>query len=212
MINDKHKFIFIHIPKCAGSSIEFLGRQGLLGGKNKMISGWDKDKKVWQQHCTILQLKQLYNIEVNNYFTFTFTRNPWDKAVSDYKSWFRPSSPFKDVVKNTTLKDYLLCRNGYEQINHLDNSLGRGDHFRSQYEYIIDENEKPIIDYVGKFETYQEDFNLVCDKIGIPRPQLPHKNKSNHKHYTEYYNDETREIVATKYARDIEYFGYKFEP
>ena len=205
MINDKHKFIFIHIPKCGGTSMEFL-----LKNDSRMICGWSEKNKVFIQHCTILQLKQLYNIKLDKYFSFTFCRNPWDKAVSDYKSWFRLNSPFKDIVKGTTLKDYLLCRNGYERINHLENPLGRGDHFRSQYEYIIDEHRKPIIDFVGKIETYQADFNTVCDNIGIPQQQLPHQNKSKHKHYTEYYNDETREIVAKKYAKDIEYFGYKF--
>ena len=65
------------------------------------------------------------------------------------------------------------------------------------------------MDYVFKLED-PDGMNKVFDHLEIPRVKLPHKNKNGHKHYTEYYDKDTREIVAEKYAKDIEFFGYKF--
>lgn len=62
-----------------------------------------------------------------------------------------------------------------------------------------------------RFENLQEDFDSFCEKIGVPKSKLPHRNKSNHEHYSSYYDKETRDIIETKYKKDLDAFNYKFE-
>ena len=202
MIIDDVNCIFIHIPKCGGMSIESFFRKS-----QSLYMEWDEVNKIWMQHATASQIKNLYCQKYEDYFSFTFVRNPWCRAVSDY-FWMKRHLNLEDTFKN-----YLLLKGNFDtqrlRYPH-SNKKGRGDHIVPQSDFILNSNGEQIVDFIGRFETLQQDFDIVCDKIGIARQQLPHKNKTKHKHYTEYYDDETRQIVAEKYAKDIEYFGYEF--
>ena len=188
MVSNKHKFIFVHIIKTGGESIEkfFQGRK---------IHKFAKNYK-----------KEVGNKKWNNYFKFTFVRNPWDKMVSQY-FYIQKNKKGK---YNLTFREFILAFQSCPESEYI-NEKGIDVRYNPiQLPWILDDNGNCLVNYIGRFENFQQDFNIVCDKIGIPRQKLPHENKSKHNHYTEYYDDETKQIVAEKYAKDIKHFGYKF--
>ena len=194
MINHKHKFIFVHIPKTGGTSIE----KYILG--NASVA-----KKQNNKHNTVTEYMNKTGKLFDKYFSFSFVRNPYDFLVSYYKfrmkmingefgrtERFMRKKYFKSNFKHWIMNNFY---NDPRVITHLD---------------FLSYDSKLKVDFIGKFENLQEDFNIICDKIGIPQQELPHINKTKHEHYTEYYDEETKQIVAEKYAKDSEYFGYKF--
>jgi hypothetical protein len=62
----------------------------------------------------------------------------------------------------------------------------------------------------GNKEHIDEGWPFVCTRLNIDVP-LQHNKKSKHEHYSYYYDDITRNIVAKKYKADIKQFNYKFE-
>tara|TARA_A100001515_G_scaffold141909_1_gene139664 strand:+ start:378 stop:947 length:570 start_codon:yes stop_codon:yes gene_type:complete len=187
MINHEHKFIFVRVAKTASTSIITK-----LPKSFNSCKGWKYDCN----HIPIWHLKANLDKDVfDTYFKFAFVRNPFERAVSivEYVNAFNRDNGFPHLICD--FKEFYVKEFTNEQ---------EKSKYSSQYDFIKG------CDFVGKLENLQEDFNIVCDKIGIRRQKLPHKNKTNHRHYTEYYDEETREIVAKKYAKDIEYFEYKF--
>jgi hypothetical protein len=188
LISHKHKFIAIDIPKTGTTSINnAIYRGGIMEKYDFTV---EMSQKAGLRHATYDQCIKKFPT-CKNYFAFTFVRNPWDRFVSCW--FFKKYNARHTIPKNLPLKEFLLNILATDQ--------------KTQHSYIRGFTNNS---FVGRFESLQEDFNMVCDKIGIPQQKLPHTNKTNHKHYAEYYDDETRKIVAEKYARDIEYFGYKF--
>ena len=192
LVSHKHKFVFIHIPKTAGSSVT-------VSLKNL---GQD-DAKSSYQHITCQNLKKIFDNQRwtwSDYFKFSFVRNPFARIVSEFH--YVKDGHNKNRKKYKFDFKKFICKKYFETHvwhHHADPQLN-----------FISLNKKIEVDFIGRVENLQQDLNIICDKIGIPRQELPHYNKTEHKHYTEYYDDETRQLVAEKYAKDIEYFGYEF--
>ena len=144
-----------------------------------------------------------YDSEYDDYFKFTIVRNPWDRLLSFYYNKLHDQDLYK-----TKFSSFSGCTSFEDFIYALESrNLKRcNGHFKLQTEMFPQDK----IDFIGKFENFATDFNIICGELGIPRQELPHRNKSNHKYYTKYYNTDMSSLVAEKYANDIEIFGYKF--
>jgi len=194
MISHEHKFLFIHVPRTSGSSIEIQFKYNDAG---MWMVNYDGRK-----HWTLNQWKEHLEPEVfETYFKFTIVRNPWDRVISKYctRNEFGPIGQ----PAGKSLKYFL------------DNYKTPGN---EHGETLIDYFDPEQMDYIGRFESREDTLTYVSQKIGVEidnsyklRPvQATIKQQNDNHHYTEYYDEETKQIVAERYARDIELFGYEF--
>ena len=65
------------------------------------------------------------------------------------------------------------------------------------------------LDYIGRYEKYEESFYEICRLTGI-YAKMSWINKSSHDHYSTYYDEESMELVSEFYKEEIELFGYEF--
>ncbi len=70
-------------------------------------------------------------------------------------------------------------------------------------------NGKIFVDYLARFENIKDDWKYIAKKINEDS-NLPHENKSIHKHYTKHYDSESIQIVSNIYAEDIKILGYMY--
>ena len=197
MISWKYRFIFIHIPKCAGTSIyESL--------KNHRVE--------YNGHeLTPFQKKQ---VNSGKFHVFTCVRNPWSRVVSNYiyaktktsywhsdnKSTQYGIHPNYSVVKDMTFDQYIKAI----QAKTLPNNYQT----KQQYDWIKPYRKR--INRIMRLESLEEDFKIFCNQIGI-QANLPRANTTNHDDYTKYYTDNRLiEQVADIYQDDIREFNYKY--
>lgn len=191
MISHEKKFYFVHISKTGGNSIQSALEQ-YSSDKIEYFDnrfGKNQDIRIFNEKMgdnrnvkhTSAEWFLVNFPECKEYFKFTCIRNPWDRTVSRYFWKF-------DTFDKERFKQVI-----------------------NWHEYRAQKFDYEGCDFIMRFENLQEDFNTVCDKIGIEHIELPVMNKSNRGDYHQYYDDETREMVYNKFKEDIDDFGYTFE-
>jgi hypothetical protein len=201
MISLQKRFLFVHIPKTAGNSIQSVLRdysEDQLVALRKEQDGIERfglrnPKYDLKKHSTLSEYQEaLGDEQFRNLYKFACVRNPWDRMVSYY---FTPTQnpetlnekKFRETIfKAVSVADYLRLDKGEQ------------DPFAN-------------VDCIMRFENLTDDFRAVCNTIGIPPPALPRYNRSSREHYSKYYDDELREFVRARFAAEIERFNYRFE-
>jgi Sulfotransferase family len=190
LLRERHlcNFVFIHINKTGGSSIEHA-----LG--------------LRVRHWTALELRQRLGARHwERKFRFAFVRNPWDKVASHYR--YRVRSNRGGLGDNPIPFNEWVSR-AYEQRDPAYFDSPRW--FMEQVDWISDGDDHSLVSFVGRFENLEEDFAHVCAAIGRPSLRLPHLNPSGLTDFRRHYDDDTAAIVARRFARDIDRFGYTFD-
>ena len=192
MISHKHRFIFVHIPKTGGTSIAYY----LYRYCEKVIKHQFAEDLFGETR------------EGVDYFTFSLIRNPWEREVSRY--FYQRQTPDNELyeeARQLTFKEWLHRRQQDEVFMRFYGA--------PMLDWLTDENGNLLVEYIARLERINDDWKKICERLNHNEiyidTELPYLNRSEHNHYTEYYDDETRGMIEAAYQRDIEFFNYRFE-
>jgi len=196
MVNHKHKVIFIHIPKCAGTSID----SAFNGGKP--YYDWNPELGVWMQHASILQLKK-QGLWHDEYFKFTVIRHPLERLVSSH-NWMQRKYP--KLSLNQLIDPALRQATPLLSDEHQFEKQSRQHQLLPIHHFIGNGSE---LDMVIPIQRLSDLWPTVCERIGATI-QLPHLNRTSHPSYQDAMSTVQTTVASRMYQTDFDLFSQHF--
>lgn len=206
IISHLHRFIFVPIPKTGTHSIRQALREHLGEGDLEQVGLFVKKRfpyaelaRVGHGHLGLEDVRTHVGDDVvENYFSFAFVRNPFDRFVSYCAFMTRQHGAFEQDPKATMRRILFDLR----PLDHV--------HFQPQATLLTGKDGALNVSRIGRSESMQQDYDAICSHLGIPSSPLDRVNTSRRGDYRQYYDDELIAGVTELYRRDLELFGYGF--
>lgn len=198
LISEKHKFIFIAVGRAGSTSIyqalEHFAHEYQFDGCDQPIYS-----NGGLKHIPAIFAREKVK-DWDSYFKFCFVRHPFTWVISQL--FFNNFCKFGDSVtprKILEVADYLAkhCHRGITW-----------ERYPTQAGRIQDRDRKILVDYVGRFENFKTDFDIICQKVGIGQIHLPKTNSSKHKDPKQYFTKDIADLISCLWEKDYKAFNY----
>jgi len=217
-ISLKNKYVYFENPKVACSSIKKTLIHAELGSDlysrydDKVHTPFYQSAFVKPFHLSSSQLEDI--IMGGDFFKFTFSRDPYERSLSCYLekilnkgSGYDQIEPFLTDVErfgSVTYERYLNIISNFS-------SYYMNSHFRPQFYQTF--GDEVSMDFVGRFERFDEDFLHVLNEVGInskyKENYMIHRVKTSEK-ASLYRSAVVDKLVQLIYMKDFEKFGYEY--
>lgn len=224
LISHRYKFIFFSFPKTGSESVrKLLKPYSDIQG----IPYWERSEDhPFYSHISPIEVKEIFqnnSWDYDSYYKFTFIRNPWARLVSLYNMIYYTRPP-TSIIGKIKARIHKRSIPAFNEWLHATKPYGSGaggpkDQRWQVYgsysleNYILDGDGNELVDEVIKLEEIDERLPALLEKIDIPDHQdlvIPHANRRSSKKYSDYYDDESRELIYQRYKYDIAKFNYQF--
>jgi len=197
IVNHDSRLVFCHVPRTGGTSIETVP---WVGGNSHWGVGRLRDLCTPEQWAA--------------YFTFAFVRNPFDRLVSAFTGY--RTFPPVNVREVYETAQALMEKHGDDREAFrawcrcvVPRWLACDPHMKMQSRFVVDSRPGAVpLDFVGRFETLQADFDHVCRAMGREPQPLAHHRRGQRGPWPEYYDAPMQAMVASWYAEDLNRFAY----
>lgn len=219
----KYQFVFIHIPKNAGSTFENNYSAHLPAGEllhfellNQLL-GYERDAALGN-HFTFSMIEDIvanHNVpfDLEAAFKFCVVRNPWERMVSLYEHRLRKIDRLTNGVPRNTPEDKALLLRGFEPwLLHTQNVSDVVLVRKPQLDWIRNKEGKQVCELIIPIEEYDDGIQKAIEHVGLPRIDMPRRNTSSKdsSKYKSYFGPEGRKHIEKYFAEDIDTFGFKF--